>query len=1819
MGKAENPWKGLKSYREGEVIYGRDTEIESLSQYIINNTQTVLYGKSGIGKSSILNAGIFPLVRRLGLYPVPVRLKHGKDYDYVAQLYRVVSDAGLDRQELVPVRDVSTESLWEFFHRQRFVIKGSLEQVHPLFVFDQFEEIFTLQRIEKNKLAFFSQLGDLLNDICPLYQDEEKPSIESGMGQEKRGEDDFSFDLEDGKTFVTSDYIDYPQYHFVFALREDFLSSLERYTSYIPVMKRNRFSLQPINEEQAQKIIMEPIPGLVSMDVAEHIIRKVTGRSDFSLDGIPEIEVDSAVLSLYLSRLFEKKDGDLPITFELVDKFGNDIIQEYYEDSISGICTETVDLLEKELLTLDGRRDNKSRTDLQRLGVPPNVLDLLIEDKKLLRQFSYGDDMRVELIHDILCPVVQKHVRDKELESLKREQQEREIARHQENRRRNQSRAQNDLNVLTARGRSLIDNRLDFGSFFDRFERSVVPIDSFVSMIEGQTSIDFDLRYLYHDEVDFSGLGGIAGIEKGKSFTTGIEFRDSSNAIVSTLDGIGKLRLFLEDNRICEIFFLKCMEGADGQVDIPLYLNGYCGIRIRHDQQGREVRRMYLDEDSHPAQTRDGYYGVARYYDDYGNIEKVQFLDGDGNPCPHLDGSYGYRSEYDSDGLEIRRVFIGREGAPFAIPTGIFGRDFTYDEQGRLSSERNLGAQLEPMTDSKGFMAVHYEYDEHSRMSKETYLDFSGNPVLVGDLVYAITNYHYEEDEQGRIVAIEEMYADLSNNIVAELGGSVGNRYALDEHLRMIEFGEYHENNSYLLLARIERSDEGTPSRIEFHNIDDREDAGGTWVLYDKNNRYVSQYGMLDKNGAKVQDTGAYGHEIERDQRTMLPIAEVALDRYNQKTSDDDGVCRRRYIKVSEKGEILQEKYEDLEGNPQADSAGNYGKLYDYDEEGNLVQTTYLGTDGKPAPLPGSEVVYKRCKYNSSGQVISEHFYDLFNRKTPNDNGEYGILYDLDGSYYREISVGVNDNPVDNKDGFCKRESLKDKKGRAIRTCYLTVGGSYLQTEGYAITETEYDDSKNQKTQRFMDEYGVLKNNDDGIAFIRYSYDDAGREIQQMRYDKDGEAVIDSKGSCGNRTEYGQNGRSVTLTYLGPDETPVVTSAGYASIRTLYDSQGRKSEVFFYDEAGNPTNNGVGYGTRCIYSERGNVFTYINLDADGKPVKNLSDNYTAIQKTMDSQDRVVEEFYLDENLMPIECSSGCYGCRFHYEDGEEGRCRELCWLDRNGAPYEDEDGIAYELSIETEQEKILQWFDADHRPVTLFGYFKQVTVNQEGIETIRYFDLDGNRMNCTDGYAGIIRVYDEEGRQIRELLEDVEGALFVNSDGICGWEKAYLEDGRVLKTNLDEELNPTFDSDGRMTVLECYDEQGRIVSEVNLDEELHTIPCDDGWIRQDFQYDDDGNQIEVRYFDADGNPMSDTCGDYGLRDESNGQKRVELIAYLGPDAKPHMNRSGWCYDYRELDDQGRTIVEMGLDKHKAPVKRTDGSYGIATEYLEDGKVLLTCLDEDGNPQECDEGYSSKIQLEDSQGRIVWFRTFDIHDKPVANSLGDYGSEVVFSEDGDEKIEYGLDAEGNRHYDKNGVYAFLVKTIDIHHYTKSYLNENNQLVADEDGIAKTEIWEDEKGRIIRELFYASNGSLYSDENGVCGKEYVYLEDASGSTVRRYAELDLSGKPIVDCGRMYYQEYRGSSEMTMRWFDKDMHPVKDRLGAYGRLLHVLSNNVSVMTDLDKEGNPCNNLDGYCTEIVITDEAGSDKSVYLDIDGNFVNAASRLGRKLFRRFGR
>ena len=63
----ECPWNGLKPYSENDLsnkkFCGRTETIYDLFHLVNKNICVTLYGKSGIGKTSLLRAGLFPVLR----------------------------------------------------------------------------------------------------------------------------------------------------------------------------------------------------------------------------------------------------------------------------------------------------------------------------------------------------------------------------------------------------------------------------------------------------------------------------------------------------------------------------------------------------------------------------------------------------------------------------------------------------------------------------------------------------------------------------------------------------------------------------------------------------------------------------------------------------------------------------------------------------------------------------------------------------------------------------------------------------------------------------------------------------------------------------------------------------------------------------------------------------------------------------------------------------------------------------------------------------------------------------------------------------------------------------------------------------------------------------------------------------------------------------------------------------------------------------------------------------------------------------------------------------------------------------------------------------------------------------------------------------------------------------------------------------------------------------------------------------------------------------------------------------------------------------
>ncbi len=165
---SESPWPGLESFEESAsaFFHGRDHESASLLSHVLDAPITVLYGGSGLGKTSLLRAGLFPLLRERHLLPVYVRfdLEPGAA-PLSQQLHQALHDS-VRADVPDPMLPSEDESVWEYLHRADFELRSAQhDALTPVIVLDQFEELFTLGgRVPDFVRKFSNDLGDLVEN-----------------------------------------------------------------------------------------------------------------------------------------------------------------------------------------------------------------------------------------------------------------------------------------------------------------------------------------------------------------------------------------------------------------------------------------------------------------------------------------------------------------------------------------------------------------------------------------------------------------------------------------------------------------------------------------------------------------------------------------------------------------------------------------------------------------------------------------------------------------------------------------------------------------------------------------------------------------------------------------------------------------------------------------------------------------------------------------------------------------------------------------------------------------------------------------------------------------------------------------------------------------------------------------------------------------------------------------------------------------------------------------------------------------------------------------------------------------------------------------------------------------------------------------------------------------------------------------------------------------------------------------------------------------------------------------------------------------------
>jgi hypothetical protein len=411
---AQHPWLGLASFTEETrgYFYGREDEVAELARRVQRKLLTILFGQSGLGKTSILRAGIVPKLRPEGYCPVYVRIDYSPESPSPAEQIKqaIFRETQASGQWTQSGSAVSGESLWEFLHHRGDVLRdASGKTLTPLLIFDQFEEIFTLAQSDdfgRQRAAQF------LDDLADLVENRAPRELEERIERDDAAAEKFDFARAD--------------YRILIALREDYLAHLEGLKGKMPSITQNRMRLARMTGAQALAAVMNPGGRLVSEEVAASIVRFVAGGAELA-----NAEVEPSLLSLICRELNNTRiaQGRDEISADLLAGSRETILTEFYERALADQPAGVRQVIEDNLLTESGYRESLAEERLVKAfgaaGAPPDTLATLV-NRRLLRIEERLDVRRVELTHDVLCGVV-KASRDLRLERLARDEAERKL------------------------------------------------------------------------------------------------------------------------------------------------------------------------------------------------------------------------------------------------------------------------------------------------------------------------------------------------------------------------------------------------------------------------------------------------------------------------------------------------------------------------------------------------------------------------------------------------------------------------------------------------------------------------------------------------------------------------------------------------------------------------------------------------------------------------------------------------------------------------------------------------------------------------------------------------------------------------------------------------------------------------------------------------------------------------------------------------------------------------------------------------------------------------------------------------------------------------------------------------------------------------------------------------------------------------------------------------------------------------------------------------------------------------------------------------
>jgi len=405
----ENPYVGPRPFQKGEKLYGRERETFDLVNLIIAERIVLLYSPPGAGKSSLLNAALPPALQgqgfrvlgpvRIGESPMASLAKKAGFNRYAGSALASL-EMDLPKSRRLSARRLTSMRLADYLkeYRQRLEEQDEdFNERQPLVIlFDQTEEVITKDPTDQQaKLEFFTQIGEALRDRN-LYA--------------------------------------------LFAIREDFLASLDPYLAPVPTRLSTRYRLDMLEAAEAMQAIVRPAQAAgirfddsAANDLVDDLRRIRVQQADGTTAEVAGPFIEPVQLQVVCRRLWTKlAEGQAAITDQDVAALGDidNALADYYAQQVaevaflSGTSERLVrEWFDRKLITVQGIRGQVLMAPGSSEGLG-NTTIWLLEKSYLVRADKRGGATWFELSHDrLINPVRQNNAAwfSKNLSALQRQ------------------------------------------------------------------------------------------------------------------------------------------------------------------------------------------------------------------------------------------------------------------------------------------------------------------------------------------------------------------------------------------------------------------------------------------------------------------------------------------------------------------------------------------------------------------------------------------------------------------------------------------------------------------------------------------------------------------------------------------------------------------------------------------------------------------------------------------------------------------------------------------------------------------------------------------------------------------------------------------------------------------------------------------------------------------------------------------------------------------------------------------------------------------------------------------------------------------------------------------------------------------------------------------------------------------------------------------------------------------------------------------------------------------------------------------------------